>query len=77
MPLDKHSLVATVGEVLGHALQFAAEHRLEPGTDLRERIAGSDGEPEYLAADALNLPSGKAVGGHNKHCEHSSSDLLT
>src|SRR3954469_11597660 len=72
-----HRLVAAVGEVLRHALQFAAEHRLEAGADLRECVSGSDGQPEYLAADSLNLPARKIVGGHNKHCGRSSGGMKT
>src|SRR3984893_1912924 len=58
-----HRLVATLGQVLRHALQLTAEHRLEAGADLGERVTRSDGEAEHLPAHSLDFPTGKVVGG--------------
>ncbi len=44
-----HDLVAAVDHRLGHALELAAEHRLQAGAHLREDVARPHGEPEYLA----------------------------
>src|SRR5207244_8932465 len=62
-----HDLVAALGEVACHALKLAAEHGLEAGTDLRESVAGPDGQAEHFAADALDFPAGDLVGRHNHH----------
>src|ERR1700736_6743445 len=62
-----HRLVATLGQVLRHALQLTAEHRLEAGADLGERVTRSDGEAEHLPAHSLDFPTGKVVGGDDQH----------
>ena len=51
----------------GHALELAADHRLEAGTHLRERVAGADGQAEHLSADLPDLPPGDVVAGHHQH----------
>src|SRR3954469_9146737 len=61
-----HRLVAALGEVLGHPLQLTAEHGLETGAELRESISRPDGEPEDLAAHALDLPTGNVIGGDDE-----------
>jgi hypothetical protein len=62
-----HRFVAAFGEILGHPLQLAAEHRLQPGTELGERVSGANGQPEHFAAHALDVPARDVVGGHDQH----------
>ena len=57
-----HHLVAALGEVASHALQLTAEHRLQPGAELGEGVAGADGEAEDLATHPLDLPAGDLIG---------------
>lgn len=62
-----HCLVAALGQVFGHALQLATEHRFESDTELGKSISRSDGEAKDFAADTLNLPTGNVIGSNDKH----------
>src|SRR5581483_5913486 len=62
-----HHLVAAVDEVARHALQLPAEHRLQPGAELGERVPRPDGQPEDLPAHPLDLPAGDVLGRHHHH----------
>ena len=55
-PLDH--LVAALDERLRHALELAAEDRLEPGADLRAEVTRAHRQPEHLAVDLLDLVPG-------------------
>ena len=65
--MPAHHLVAALHQVLGHALQLAAEHRLEARAHLREGVARADRQAEHLAAHPLRSPSRDLVRRYYQH----------
>src|SRR5437660_3271425 len=54
-------------EHLRHALELAADERLQRGTDHRADIARADSQPEHLAEDLLDLVARELVHSRNDH----------